>query len=81
LPILKTVFMCRYTWGLTFHLLLILYHKKAGIKGATLLETYRKLRAGIFDYWGYFMFTIGLRIRNGIQLPYEVKLMMKGCIL
>lgn len=67
--------------GLIFHLLLILYHKKAGIKGATLLETYRKLRTGVLDYWGYFMFMIGLRIRNGIQLPYEVKLMMKGCIL
>lgn len=67
--------------GLIFHLLMILYHRKAGIRGSTLLETYRKLRAGVFDYWGYFMFMVGLRIRNGIQLPYEVKLMMKGCIL
>lgn len=67
--------------GLIFHLLIMLYHKKAGIKGLTLLETYRRLRAGILDYWGYFMLTIGLRIRNGIQLPYEVKSMMKGCIL
>lgn len=67
--------------GLIFHLLLILYHKKAGIKGLTLLETYRRLRAVIFDYWGCFMFMVGVRIRNGIQLPYEVKLMMKGCII
>lgn len=67
--------------GLIFHLLLILYHKKVGLRESTLLETYRKLRAVIFDYWGYFMFMVGLKIRNGIQLPSEVKLMLKGCII
>lgn len=67
--------------GLIFHLLIILYHKKSGIKESTLLETYRKLQAGIFDYWGCFMFMLGFRIRNGIPPLPEVVLKTGGCII
>jgi len=67
--------------GLIFHLLLILYHRKIRNKRLTLLETYRKLQAGIFDYWGSFMFMLGFRIKNGIFLPYEVVPKIGGCII
>ena len=59
--------------GLIFHLLIILYHRQSRHNGLTLLETYRKLQAWIFDYWGYFMFMLGIRIRNGIvSIPKTV---------
>lgn len=67
--------------ALIFHLLIILYHRKTGIKGLTLLETYRKLQAGILDYWGYRMFMLGVRLRNGILPDLEPILNTGGCII
>ena len=66
---------------LIFHLLLILYHRKLGVKGLTLLEAYRKLQAWIFDYWGYYMFMLGIRIRNGILFGRKVALETGGMII
>lgn len=67
--------------ALIFHLLIILYHRKLGVKGLTLLEAYRKLQAWVFDYWGYYMFMLGIRIRNGILFGRKVALEAGGMII
>lgn len=67
--------------ALIFHLLIILYHRKLRVKGLTLLEAYRKLQTWVFDYWGYSMFMLGIRIKNGILFGQKVALETGGMIV
>jgi len=54
--------------ALILHILIILYRQRYRLTDYSLLEVYRTLQSWVYDYWGYWMFMLGLLLGNKLSL-------------